>query len=128
MRPTHTARSDTMVVIIGGPISPVHVDEMCAGVRGALVACDPERVVCDVARVRRPDTATIDLLARIALIARRQGRQMELAGVPSELSELLAFLGLRGVAGLGLEPERQPEGGEDALDVEEERDPGDPVA
>jgi ABC-type transporter Mla MlaB component len=128
MLPTQPARSDTMVVTIGGLITPGHVDGMCAGLRGALNACDPERIVCDVAHVRRPDAATIDLLARLALIARREGRQMALAGVPTELSDLLVFAGLGGVPGLGLEPEWQPEGREDALDVEEEGDPGDPVA
>jgi ABC-type transporter Mla MlaB component len=128
MLPQHPARSDTMVVTIGGPIAPGHVDGMCAGLRAAMNACDPERVVCDVARVRRPDAAAIDLLARLALIARRQNSQLALAGVPIELSELMAFVGLGEVPGLCPEPEREAERGEDALDVEEEGDPGDPVA
>jgi ABC-type transporter Mla MlaB component len=128
MLPTQPGRPGTMVVTIGGPITPGRVGGMCAGLRSALDACDPERVVCDVARVRRPDGATVDLLARLALIARRQGRQMALADVPVELSELLAFVGLGDVSGLRLEPEWQAECGEDALDVEEEGDPADPVA
>jgi ABC-type transporter Mla MlaB component len=127
MLPQDPARSDTMVVTIGGPIAPGEVDGMCAGLRGAMNTCDPERVVCDVARVRRPDAATIDLLARLALIARRQNRRLTLSGIQIDLSELLAFVGLGEVPGLCPEPERQAERGEDAVDVEEEGDPGDPV-
>jgi ABC-type transporter Mla MlaB component len=126
--PTQPARSGIVVVTIGGPVTPGHVDGACAELRGVLIARDPERVVCDVAQVRRPDAATVDLLARLALIARRQGRQMALAGVPFELSDLLAFLGLGEIPGLGRDPQWLPERGEDALDVEEEGDPGDPVA
>ena len=76
MLPTQPARSDTMVVTIGGLITPGHVDRMCAGLRAALNTCDPERIVCDVARVRRPDAATVDLLARLALVARRERRDL----------------------------------------------------
>lgn len=121
-------RAGTVVVTIGGPVTPRHVDGVCAGLQRALSSRDPERVVCDVAMVRRPDVTTIDLLARLALIAGRQGRQMALAGMPIELSDLLAFVGLGEVAGLRLEPEWQAERREDALDIEEEGDPTDPVA
>ena len=128
MLPTQPARSRNVVVTIGDPVTPDQVDGMCAGLRGVMSACDAERVVCDVARIRRPDVATVDLLARLALIARRQGLQMALAGVPVDLSVLLALAGLNEVPGLCLEPEGEAERGEDALDVEEEGDPGDPVA
>jgi MFS superfamily sulfate permease-like transporter len=128
MLPSQPARSDTLVVTIGGPISPGQVDGMCAGLLDALDACDPERIVCDVARLRPPDATTIDLLARLALIARRQHRHLALAGASTELTDLLSFAGIGKVPGLGLEPERQAERGEDALDVEEEGDPGDSVA
>ena len=68
---------------------------------------------------------TGDALARMALAARRHGCRVELWRVRSELLELLDLAGL---AGLAVEVVGQAEEREEAGRVEEERDPGDPVA
>ena len=113
---------------IGATIGPDRVDRMCDVVRDAILACNAEVVVCDLAEAGTPDAATVELLARLALTSRRLGRQMCLRQPAPELMELLAFMGLAGVRGLVLEAERQPEHREEMLRVEEEGDPGDPVA
>ena len=117
-----------MVVTIGEPIAPSHVDGLCAGVRSALQTCEAPVVVCDLAGVTRPDAATVEMLARLALTSHRLGRRMCLRDAPAELVELIAFMGLAGVRGLVLEAQRQPEQRVEVLDVEEERDPADPIA
>ena len=70
-----------------------------------------------------PDLASVEEVARLALWAARDGGSVLLSEVSAELDELLEL------SGLGIEVERQAEGGEEALvvdQVEEEAHPGDP--
>ena len=72
------------------------------------------------------DAATLDLLARLELSARRLGIKVRLLHASPELRELVAFAGLTGV--LLLEPEREAEQREQPLGVEEEGQLDDPAA
>ena len=78
------------------------------------------------------DAVTVDAMARLALLARRLGRRVELRDVPPELEDLLAFTGLGGFVGepaeeLAVELHREPEEREHPLDVEEEAQLDDPA-
>ena len=87
--------------------------------------------MCDVAVLVDPDVATLDALARLALEVRRAGARIRLSRASPGLRGLVALAGLGEVlpcAESGLEPERQPEHREEARRVEEEGDPGDPIA
>jgi hypothetical protein len=55
-------------------------------------------IVCDVSTLA-PDVGSIDALARLALLARRQGMELRLRKVSSELQELLELCGLGEVTG-----------------------------
>jgi hypothetical protein len=68
---------------------------------------------------------TVDALARMALAARRLGRNVELRRARPDLLELLVLAGLHELA---VEVGRQPEEREIPGGVEEEHDPADPVA
>jgi hypothetical protein len=73
----------------------------------------------------RPDLAAVDTIAHLALLARRAGARMTLVDVSPELRSLVEL------AGLALEMEREAEGGEEALwvqEVEEEVHPRDSTA
>jgi gamma-glutamyl:cysteine ligase YbdK (ATP-grasp superfamily) len=72
------------------------------------------------------DAATLDLLARLQLAARRLGIEVRLLDASSELRELIAFAGLTCV--LRVEVEREPEQREEPLGVEEEGELDDPAA
>jgi len=72
------------------------------------------------------DAATLDLLARLQLSARRLGIEVRLLEASPELRELVAFAGLNGV--LRLEPGRKAEEREEPLGVEEEGQLDDPAA
>jgi hypothetical protein len=94
---------------------------------------NPAPVVVDVSAVTDPDCGTVDRLARLTLRAGRRGRRVVLVGAGDRLVELIAFVGLAGVFGIGrisgVEVRRQPEEREEAGGVEEERDAADlPVA
>lgn len=61
---------------------------------------------------RRGDLALVDVLARLALAAQRRGWRIRIDGTPPpQLGALLALCGLDRVLGL-VEPQRQPELGE----------------
>jgi ABC-type transporter Mla MlaB component len=115
-------------LIFGGPIARDEIQDVCERARALLEGREEDPVVCQVGALD-PDAVTIDVLARVQLAARRQGRRIELEGVSSELLELLVFAGLVEVlplvAASGVEPRGQPEEREQALGVEEEADPGD---
>ena len=82
-------------------------------------------IVCDVRALREPDAHVVDALARLQVAARRSGVDVRFEGACRRLCDLVELMGLRGV--LDLEPRRQPEQGEQAGRVEEERDAGDAV-
>ncbi|SRR5712692_5026397 len=121
-----------IVLAFKGRIDRAGIPRLCERVRVVLDACGEELVICDVAGVEDPDAATVDALARLQLIARRLGRRLRLRHACGELAELLDLMGLSRVvpvvAALPLEAGRQAEEREQILGVEEERDPGDPVA
>jgi ABC-type transporter Mla MlaB component len=115
-------------LIFGGPIARYEINVVCERARALLERREADIVVCEVGPLD-PDAVTIDVLARVQLTARRQGRRIELEGVSAELRDLLVFVGLvevlSVVAASGVEPRGQPEEREEPLGVEEETDPGD---
>lgn len=100
----------------------------------AIVRDSPATVViCDVRGITSPDASTIDVLARLQLMARRLGCGISLYGAHPRLRDLLLLTGLsealpllpaEGSAEL-VEAGREAEEREDLLDVEERVDPGD---
>ena len=119
----------TAVLEIGGPIAPADFAGLCARGRTALRGDGAARLACDVAAVRRPDAATIDCLARLALVARREGATFTLLRPTPALRELVALVGLCDVLGVsppsGLQDGREPEQREEGGGVEEHREPDD---
>jgi hypothetical protein len=85
----------------------------------------PSTIVCDVGTLA-PDAATVDVLARLQLAARRLGREVRLRNASGELRDLIAFVGLRDV--LRVEPGWEPEEREQPFRVEEERELDDPAS
>ena len=90
---------DAVIVIIG-PIVAVDVPRLCEHVRSLLETSNAAVMVCDVGALVDPDVGTVDALARVALTARRLGRQIRLRDAPRELTQLLALVGLADVCGL----------------------------
>lgn len=62
-------------------------------------------VECDMGGVERADLALVEAVARLALVARRAGRQLRLRRVGPELQGLLDLVGLADVVAL-----EEPEG------------------
>ena len=76
------------------------VRRLCAGLREQLGSGAVTSVVCRVDRAVG-DLATVDAVARLALVARRAGVAFSLDGTRPDLSSLLGLLGLgAAVAGL----------------------------
>lgn len=68
-----------------------------------LNCTDMPAYVCDLSGAQ-PTAATVDSLARLALLLRREGSRLVLRGASPELVELIGFMGLIEV--LGVEPRR----------------------
>ncbi len=118
------------VVVIGAPIVSAGIPALCERM-GALLEKSTADVVCDVGALLDPDAAAVDAVARVALTARRAGRDIRWLHASNRLGELLTLTGLHEAVGLGrglpLEPRGQTEQWEHAGGVEEEGDPGDPA-
>ncbi len=90
--------------------------------------------MCDLAQVDLATFDTVDALARLRLDAARLGLGVHLQGASAALKELLALAGLLerfdvgACVDSGVEARGQPEEREEPRGVQEEGDPGDPVA
>ena len=73
-----------------------------------------------------PTLAFVDVLARLQVVARRYGYELRVVETGEEVRCVIELAGLSAV--LALEPKGQPEEREQRLDVEEERELGDPAA
>ena len=141
--------SSVIIVVIDGPIDRAGIPALYAGVLRLLDDSRAARVVFDVAALDGPDAATLDALARLRLATRRRGLDSCLSRASPRLVELLALAGLQGILPVddashddashddasgpepdasGFEPRRQAEQRKEVGRVEEEGDPGDPVA
>ena len=125
-----------VVIHVDGTIEPASVRAICARETRRIDAQDRDAaIVCDVRSVIHPDLATIDLVARLVLEARRRQRDITVQGAARGLTGLFALAGLDDVvrcgqleASLAVEVIGQPEHREEPRGVEEERDPTDPIA
>ncbi|MFG3658283.1 STAS domain-containing protein [Streptomyces sp. NPDC047706] len=108
-------------IVLAGPVTRDEVTGLCDDVRALLEDTGAPVVVCDVAGLGPPGLGTVDLLARLALTARRAGSGLRLRDPHPALHALLDLVGLR------FEVEGQPEQREPPLGVEEAVEPGDPA-
>ena len=119
-------------VFIRDAIAPSDIPAVWSHVLALLDDGEFEIVVCDVAALVDPDVVTVEALARLQLTARRCGRRVRFRHACGELRGLLTLLGLSDVLSLSpgsaLQPGREAEEREPASGVQEEADPGDPVA
>ena len=82
-------------------------------------------VTLKCARIKKPDLAAVDQIARIHLCARRGGCDLLLSRPSEELIALIDFAGLGGV--LRVEVQRKPEERKEPRCVEEEGELADPT-
>ncbi|WP_408057757.1 STAS domain-containing protein [Streptomyces violaceus] len=109
------------VLVLLGPVTRDEVRGLSDDVRALLHTSGARVLVCDVGGLGPPGLATVDLLARLQLAARRAGGRMRLRDPDPALRALLDLVGLR------FEVEGQVEEREPALGVEEAVEPGDPA-
>ena len=120
------ARHERPCLTLPAPMRRADVPDLCDRARDLMRESLDQSLECDAAAVSHPDLRTIEAIARVGLIARRLGTGIRLRGASVELLDLLAFCGLP--VELVSEGEREAEEREEARRVEEERDPGDPIA
>ncbi|WP_328542399.1 STAS domain-containing protein [Streptomyces sp. NBC_00371] len=112
---------------LAGPLRRGDVPHLCEQVRTACARAPARDVVCDLAAVTTADLATVDVLARMQLAARRAGSGLRLRDPSPALWALLQLVGLPGLGGLVVEMERQTEQREIPGRVQEAVESGDPA-
>ena len=127
-----TREPASIVFAVDGAVDRKDVPALCARLRALLESGAGDLVVCDVERLARVDFAAVDALARLALTARRHGRQFRVRNASAELRCLLELVGLLGVVELetdsAVDPRGKAEQRKEPRGIEEEADPGDSIA
>lgn len=84
----------TLRLRLRAPVTDEQVRRLCAALAGRLRTGTVHAVVCRVER-GASDLATVDAVARLALVARRAGVTLRLDRPCVELSALVDLVGLR---------------------------------
>src|SRR5215210_804980 len=95
--PTNRADETAIVIAFRRPMAPGDVKRACDCLRASVLATGATLVICDVSGLIPNDAATVDLIARLALTARRARCRTLIAGASGELLGLLDLCGLAGV-------------------------------
>jgi len=95
----HSAPGSVVVAIVG-PVGAESLVDGCAELGRLLDGGDACLVVCDVGALAGADTATVEVVARIALTARRHGRPVHVRHANPSLRRLLELMGLADAVGL----------------------------
>jgi anti-anti-sigma regulatory factor len=90
-RPRLVRRGDAFV--FRGSIDPADVPALCERARDLFGDARTGPVICRAGALR-PDLATVEVLARLGLIARQVGVEIRLEGVSPALRELVRLVGL----------------------------------
>ncbi|WP_406383444.1 STAS domain-containing protein [Streptomyces sp. NBC_01618] len=89
------------VLVLSGRVTRAGTPRLCADLETILATSDAAVVDCDVGGVVHPDLAAVETIARLSLVARREGgRRLRLRGTPAELQLLLDLVGLGAAVGL----------------------------
>jgi ABC-type transporter Mla MlaB component len=94
----------SVVLVLSGPLALGSVGELCEAARLLLETTGAGVLTCDVGAIGRPDAGTVDVLARVALTARRLGRSIHLLDPCPQLQALLALTGLEVALPYSLSP------------------------
>jgi len=96
-QPASPPGPSTIVVALDGRLAPDHARELSARLRDLLLETGAGIAVCDVGGLVDPDACTVNVLARMALTARRLGCAISLWDASPGLRELIALCGLDGI-------------------------------
>jgi anti-anti-sigma regulatory factor len=122
----------TVVLVVEATIGAADARALADRMHALIEGQARRLVLCDVTVIVRPDIATVDALARLALGARRAGCRVGLRHASPELRNLLALAGLGQIlpcAGdSAVEARGQAEEREERRGIQEERDAADPIA
>jgi ABC-type transporter Mla MlaB component len=86
----------TINFVVRGPIARSDLPGLCDRLGDLIAEHSATCAICDVGDLA-PDAVAVDALARLRLEARQQGCALRLDGCSKDLSDLMAFLGLRGL-------------------------------
>ena len=95
-----------VVLTLQGRMSPDQIGDLCDRARALLAGNDAEIMICDVDGLTQPDGVAVDALARLQLTVLRLGRRLYVRAATTDLTELIALMGLKDVLPLSEELSR----------------------
>jgi ABC-type transporter Mla MlaB component len=84
-------------LMIGSQLSLKDVRGLGKRARDLIIQNHPHTIACDVGGIIDPDAETLDALARLQLMTRREGAEIRLRNASSDLLELVVLAGLEEV-------------------------------
>jgi ABC-type transporter Mla MlaB component len=96
-------RGEVVRIRVPSPLCRAQLPELFAGTCEQLAQGECELLLCEVSGVA-PDAVAVDALARLALVARRNGCEVRLRGASAELRRLIDLIGLADVLRVELAP------------------------
>jgi len=94
-------------VELRGPLTEHQAEQLCGRVEAQLSLGAPREIRCHIRGT--VDLSIVDVLARLALIAQRLGRCLDVRSTGGDLEALLVLTGLEVIVAQRLEPRGQPE-------------------
>lgn len=89
----------TLVLLVGGPLERVGVRSMCDRARALADDAHADLIVCDLGQ-SGANAGTVDVVARLKVLAGSEGRHVRFVHASPELGDLLRFIGLEDVVTL----------------------------
>jgi ABC-type transporter Mla MlaB component len=83
-----------VLVRLQRPLTGDELAALCSDAMTHVQLGDAHTVHCDLGRVTAPDRAIVDVVARLALVARRHGAALVLLDPPADLGDVLDLSGL----------------------------------
>ena len=95
--PPSSGQVNGIELTIQAPLSLEDVRGLCKRAQDLMIQNQSHTIACDVGALIDPDAETLDALARLQLITRRQGAEIRLHNASGLLLELVALAGLEEV-------------------------------
>jgi anti-anti-sigma regulatory factor len=91
------AEPSAIVVTVPTDLLLTDVDDFCDDVRADLERTGAARALVDASSLTKPGIVALEVLVRLRLVARRLGRDCVICAAPSQLTGMLALVGLDSV-------------------------------
>jgi anti-anti-sigma regulatory factor len=95
-------------MVVRGRLEAATTPALCERLLSLIEQSGAGLVICDVGAIHPCDVVTVDALARLKLVGRRVGCDVQLSCASDQLVELIAFAGLQQVLQVSIQDSVEP--------------------